>query len=85
MEWAAGWSAGASASVTRTEGTFPLDWAHYSADVRYRLRQGISLRAAWQRYDLDETNPYAGTPAVPQPDINDYDADVWTLAVGYAF
>lgn len=85
MEFGTGWSAGAMAALSRNEGTFPVDWSHFSADVRYQFSMGLSLRAAWHRYELDETNPYAGSVATPQPDINDYDADLWTVAVGYNF
>ena len=85
MDLGKGWSAGAMAALSRSEGTFPVDWSHLSADVRYQLPKGLSVRAAWHHYELDETNPYAGTAALRQPDINDYDADLWTVAVGYSF
>jgi hypothetical protein len=85
FHWANRWHAGVLAAVTSNDGTFPLDWEHYQADLRYELGESLYLRAQYDRYSLDETNPYAGAPTSRDPDINDYDADIWTAAVGYRF
>ncbi len=45
----------------------------------------MHVRVAYDKYDYDETNPFAGDPTSPTPDINDYDAEIWTAAVGYRF
>ncbi|MCZ6833818.1 MAG: hypothetical protein O7F11_08740, partial [Acidobacteria bacterium] len=42
MDLGKGWSAGAMAALSRSEGTFPVDWSHLSADVRYQLPKGLS-------------------------------------------
>jgi hypothetical protein len=79
------WSFGASTSLVRNDGTFPLDWNRYGADARYRHSSGVFARLAFDRYDLNEDNPYAGDPAAPTPDVNNYDANLWTVALGYRF
>lgn len=76
---------GASATRVRNDGTFPLDWNRYGAEARYRHGSGFTARLAYDRYELDETNPYAGDPTSPTPDVNDYAADLWTVALGYRF
>ena len=79
------WSVGARASLVSNDGTFPLDWTQYGAEGRYRLQSGLYFRVAYDYYELDESNPYAGNPGAPTPDVNDYQADLWTAAVGYRF
>lgn len=81
----ASWSLGCSASVARNDGTFPVNWDRYGAEGQYRHRSGVHVRLAFDRYRLDETNPYAGDPASPTPDVNDYGANLWTVALGYRF
>lgn len=80
-----GFSVGVSTSLVRNEGTFPVDWSRYGAEGRYQLASGVFARLAFDHYSLDETNPYAGDPATPTPDVNDFDADLWTVSVGYRF
>lgn len=74
-----------SASVVSNDGTFPIDWNVYGAEARWQHGSGLYTRLAFDRYHLDETNPYAGDPATPTPDVNDYEADLWTVALGYRF
>lgn len=81
----AGVSLLATASLVSNDGTFPVDWNVYGAEARWQHGSGFYSRLAFDRYELDETNPYAGDPDAPSPDVNDYDADLWTLAVGYRF
>jgi hypothetical protein len=81
----AGVSLLASASLMSNDGTFPVDWNVYGAEARWQHGSGVHVRLAFDRYHLDETNPYAGDPAAPNPDVNDYDADLWTLGLGYRF
>jgi hypothetical protein len=79
------WSAGARGLLTDNTGTFPVENTVYGADVRYEHAAGWYARAAFDTYDYDEDNPYAGDPANLTPDVNDYSADLWTVAVGYRF
>jgi hypothetical protein len=79
------WSGGVRGLQSDNTGTFPVESTIYGADVRYEHESGIFVRAAFDTYDYDEDNPYAGDPSSPTPDVNDYDADLWTVAVGYRF
>jgi len=79
------WDAGLRAILVDSTGSFPLESKVYGADGRYDLPRGLYLRLAFDRYDYDENNPFAGDPAAPTPDVNDYDADVWTASLGYRF
>ena len=56
-----------------------------STYLQYDFDLGLYLRLAFETYDYDEDNPLAGDPASPTPDVNDYDADLWTFYVGYRF
>ena len=87
LRYAAGraWSLAVTANLVRADGTFPLDWTQYGAEGRYRLESGLYVRLAYDYYELDETNPYAGNPGAPTPDVNDYRANLWTAGVGYRF
>jgi hypothetical protein len=82
-----GWRIGADGFVSDNEGSFPVRWIYYGVDLQYELRMGLYVRLAFERYDYSEDNPFgvAGDPAVAAPDINDYDADLMTLYVGYRF
>lgn len=77
--------AGMNLALVSNDGTFPVDRDRYGADLRYEFDFDLFLRAAWDSYSLDETNPYAGDPLAPTPDVNDYDADLLTVALGYRF
>jgi hypothetical protein len=79
------WDVGARALLADNSGSFPVESRVYGADARYRFGRGLHLRAAYDFYDHDETNPLAGDPTSPTPDVNDYDADLLTVAVGYRF
>jgi hypothetical protein len=78
-------SGGLNLALVSSDGTFPVDRDRYGVDLRYEFGFRLFLRAAWDSYSLDETNPYAGDPLAPTPDINDYDADLTTFALGYRF
>jgi hypothetical protein len=80
-----GWSAGLRGRLFDTSGTFPVESRQWGADARYELPMGLYVRIAYDRYDHDEDNPYAGEPSSRTPDVNDYDADLWVLAAGYRF
>lgn len=79
------WSIGARAILVDNEGSLPLDSTTLGADVLYEHGQGLFFRVALDAYDYDEDNPFAGDPALPTPDVNDYDAKLWTVALGYRF
>jgi hypothetical protein len=82
-----GWRVGADGFVSDNEGSFPIRWIYYGVDLQYELRMGLYVRLAFERYDYSEDNPYAiaGVPPVAAPGINDYDADLATLYLGYRF
>jgi len=80
-----GWTAGLSGVATRNRGTLPMDWDRYQAWVRWNSPWGVFVRLQAERYSLRENNPYAGLPDAPAPDVNDYDADLLTVALGYSF
>jgi hypothetical protein len=79
------WSAGVRGLLTDNSGTFPVENTVYGAEVRYEHAGGWYARAAFDTYDYREDNPYAGDPANLTPNVNDYSADLWTLALGYRF
>jgi hypothetical protein len=79
------WDVGAQVSLADNSGSFPVESRIYGADARYRFGRGLHLRVAYRSYDYDENNPFAGDPASPTPDVNDYEADLLTAAVGYRF
>jgi hypothetical protein len=81
----AGWSVGARAVIQDNAGSFPVGSDVYGAWVRYLLSSGLFFRVNFDRYDYDEDNPFAGDPVLPTPDVNDYDAELWTFSVGYRF
>jgi len=80
-----GWSAGARAVVQENAGSFPVNTDVYGAWIRYLLKSGVFFRVNFDRYDYDEDNPFAGDPALPTPDVNDYDAQLLTFSAGYRF
>jgi hypothetical protein len=80
-----GWSVGARTVIQDSAGSFPVKSDVYGAWLRYALKSGPFFRLAFDRYDYDETNPFAGDPALPTPDVNDYDAELWMFSVGYRF
>lgn len=79
------WSAGLLAVVTSNDGTFPIDWDRYRAHVAWQHGSGLFVRLALERYELSETNPYAGDPAARTPAVNDYEADLATASLGFRF
>jgi hypothetical protein len=87
------WSLGFKTILYENTGSFPVKNDYYRADARYQFTNGLFARLAFDRYDYDENNPFAGDyNPVPDPseltlnpDVNDYDADLWTLSVGYRF
>jgi hypothetical protein len=79
------WTAGLSGVATRNRGTLPLDWDRYQVWVRWASPWGVFVRLQAERYSLRENNPYAGPPDAPTPNVNDYDADLLTVALGYSF
>ncbi len=78
-------TAGVVISVLSNQGTFPTDRNRYGVDLRCDMKNGLFFRGQADRYELEEQNPYAGDPVALTPAINNYDADLLTLAIGYRF
>ena len=71
--------------MTDNTGSFPIQTDYYAVFGRYDHRSGLFVKALLETYDYSEDNPFAGDPAAPTPDVNDYDADLWTVSLGYRF
>jgi hypothetical protein len=62
-----------------------VDSTYYRVYGAYALRSGIFIRLYYDRYDFQENTPFAIDAASPVLDVNDYDAELWTLSIGYTF
>ncbi len=62
-----------------------VDSTYYRLYGKYAFRNGIFTRLHYDRYDFQENTPFAVDAASPVLDANDYDAEMWTLSVGYLF
>jgi hypothetical protein len=61
------------------------DSTNYMTYVLYDFPGGIFARLRFERYDYQENTPFAIDAVAPALSINDYDADLWTVSVGYRF
>ena len=62
-----------------------VESTYYRLYAVYAFRNGIFTRLYYDRYDYQENTPFAINAASPVLDVSNFDAELWTLSVGYTF
>jgi hypothetical protein len=62
-----------------------VDSTYYRLYGAYAFRNDIFVRLFYDRYDYQENTPFAVDFTSPALDVNNYDAELWTVSVGYTF
>jgi len=62
-----------------------VDSTYYRLFGLYAFSNGVFVRLLYDRYDYQENTPFAIDAVDPVLDVNNYDAELWTVSAGYTF